>query len=226
MIGNDSLLLGLIPENNSIEGTHLNILYPTLKEVCDSPTSVLSGGWFHFNYYSKNEPYSTLRAKKTFVKQDPACVSKQRLSTPSHSKFYMKWASNDVTKNDEGSIPGEGVDWCVYTSANLSKAAWGLKGVKPKNYEFGVFFEGLVQVSSFVDLIYKNQNGSGTRLGTTTKQTNVTPTRDKHADSIKANQILVPFPRSFVQYSPDDKPSDVKLLDRISNMALSMDNRA
>ena len=221
MVGNDSLLLGLMPDNSSMERIHLNILYPTLKEICDSPASVLSGGWFHFNYYSKSEPYNTLRAKKTFVKQDPLQVSKQRLSTPSHSKFYMKWTSKDTTMNNEGSIPEGGVDWCVYTSANLSKAAWGLNGVKPKNYEFGVFFGCSVQVSSFIDLIYKNKNGSGTRLGTATEQANIA-TRDKHADRIKANQILIPFPRSYVQYSPDDRPSDVKLLDRISNMALAM----
>ena len=133
----------------------------------------------------------------------------------------MKWTSKDTTMNNEGSIPEGGVDWCVYTSANLSKAAWGLNGVKPKNYEFGVFFGCSVQVSSFIDLIYKNKNGSGTRLGTATEQANIA-TRDKHADRIKANQILIPFPRSYVQYSPDDRPSDVKLLDRISNMALAM----
>ncbi|KAG0658128.1 hypothetical protein C6P45_002278 [Maudiozyma exigua] len=228
MFRNKPFLLGviiprIIPDNSTTKEIHTNILYPTLKEICDSPASVLSGGWFHFNYSRGKEAYNSLMSEKVFVKQDPTQISRERLSTPSHSKFYMKWTTKYTNKNDNGSIPEEGVDWCLYTSANLSAAAWGSDTTRPKNYEFGVLFQGPVEVSSFVDLIYKNKGQFGTRLGTATEETNF-KSKDKQVDRINADQVIVPFPKSFVQYDRDDKPSDVNLLDKISNLALQMHN--
>ncbi|SMN19125.1 similar to Saccharomyces cerevisiae YBR223C TDP1 Tyrosyl-DNA Phosphodiesterase I [Maudiozyma saulgeensis] len=205
----------MIPElSNTVtysNNIHGHILYPTLQEVCNSPASLLSGGWFHFNYDESSEPYKSMKQKKIFVKQDPIATSLQRRATPSHSKFYMKWTSKD--ENDV-SVPKDSVDWCLYTSGNLSNAAWGTNRTNATNFEVGILIPGPIKIFSFVDLIYKATEG--TRLGNSEDQGSQI-TRD-----VTKSAVIVPFPKSLVLYSGNDKPTNVKLLDRIRDTALRL----
>ncbi|CAB4254407.1 similar to Saccharomyces cerevisiae YBR223C TDP1 Tyrosyl-DNA Phosphodiesterase I [Maudiozyma barnettii] len=207
----------MIPNLTSSKNVCGHILYPTLQEVCDSPASLLSGGWFHFNYNDYSEPYISMKKQNLFVKQNPIATSIERRATPSHSKFYMKWTSDD--ENDV-SIPDTPVDWCLYTSANLSIAAWGTDVKSATNFEVGVLIPGPINVFSFVDLIYKATKG--TRLGTSDDQ-------GAHImrDSTRST-VIVPFPKSLVPYSytDNDKPTNVALLDKIRDRVRRLQEEA
>lgn len=133
----------------------LQLIYPTAEEIRTSPTGWLCSGWFHFNYTKDMAHYDMLSKQfELFRKQDPARVSPNRKATPSHSKFYMK-----LTKR-LGSTPQslEKLDWCVYTSSNLSQTAWGTGTAKPRNYEVGILLKSGdrdLLCGSFTDVAYR-----------------------------------------------------------------------
>ncbi|CCF59256.1 hypothetical protein KAFR_0G02220 [Kazachstania africana CBS 2517] len=157
-------------KNNNIKPY---ILYPTVKELQNCPMGWLPSGWFHFNYDRIPMYYETLKEKfDIFYKQDAESISIQRRATPSHSKFYMKSSTETFTE----------LDWCLYTSANLSMSAWGKITTKPRNYEVGVLFTGkdrLIRCTSFIDLIYKRTDGQ--------------------------SDVVVPFTLKLQKYEADDE---------------------
>lgn len=186
------------PWNNLIkEKIHANILYPTIDEVMESPNMYLSGGWFHFNYQANPGVYERLREANVFVKQCVSDISKERRTTPSHSKFYLKWSNSK--DNDEKKIPDE-IDWCLYTSANLSSVAWGRVTSNPRNFEIGVLLkqdnthQKPLKCMSFVDLVYNRK------------------------DADVKNTVIVPFTKTYILYDHNDKPTNVAQLVPLSNL--------
>ncbi|CAR30775.1 hypothetical protein ZYGR_0P00770 [Zygosaccharomyces rouxii] len=142
------------------------LLYPTVQEIVDSPVGWLCSGWFNFNYNKDMAHYNMLRDEfNIFHKQKKSQLSPQRRATPSHSKFYMK-----STTRNPNEKPFRELDWCLFTSANLSFSAWGKTSAKPRNYEVGILLKSPdLRCQSFVDLIYntKLQNDSENTNGTT-----------------------------------------------------------
>lgn len=146
------------------------IIYPTLDEIMHAPNGNLASGWFNFHYEKKMWQYKTLRDDfKAFYKQDPERVSLRRGPTPSHSKYYMA-ATTPMDPPDrygsDGRSTFEELDWCCYTSSNLSMNAWGKIPTPPRNYEAGVLLSPpnssrtKLKCYSFTDLIYaKDKSG-------------------------------------------------------------------
>lgn len=128
------------------------IVYPTVEEIRTSPTGWLCSGWFHFNYIKDKEHYRMLTEDfSVFYKQDQRQLSANRRATPSHSKFYMKSTSSAKSN------PFKELDWCLYTSANLSLTAWGSGTARPRNYEVGVLYKSgskPLACESFSNVIY------------------------------------------------------------------------
>ena len=159
-----------------------HILYPTLQQTMTDRRCLQAAGWFHSSEARSPEMHARLRAAGVFARSPAGTV-------PAHSKFYMQWHSGP-----EGEIPPS-LDWCLYTSANLSKAAWGLPGgARPRNYEAGVLLRGPVECASFDERL-----AGGSRLGS----------------SATAFTVSLPFPRRFEQYAPADRPTDAGLLDAL-----------
>lgn len=129
------------------------LLYPTVEEIRNSPAGWLCSGWFNFNYNRDTNHFDMLRHQfKVLYKQDSATTSSQRKATPAHSKFYMR-----STTCRSGNPPFRKLDWCLYTSANLSYSAWGKTRAKPRNYEVGVLLTSPdLRCQSFAELVYKN----------------------------------------------------------------------
>lgn len=129
------------------------IVYPTVEEIRTSPVGWLCSGWFHFNYNRDMAHYNMLAEElSVFYKQDPKFLSVNRKATPSHSKFYMKSTISD------DSNPFNNLDWCLYTSANLSLTAWGSGTARPRNYEAGVLYKSgrkPLVCKSFTNVVYK-----------------------------------------------------------------------
>ncbi|CAI1929422.1 hypothetical protein SEUBUCD646_0D04290 [Saccharomyces eubayanus] len=116
------------------------IVFPTEQEFTTSPLKRASSGWFHFQYLQKKSYYDMLRNRfRVFYKQDPAMVTRARGTTPAHSKFYMHSTTKSTEPCDASRVFHE-LDWCLYTSANLSQTAWGTISRKPRNYEAGVLY--------------------------------------------------------------------------------------
>ena len=116
------------------------IIFPTEQEVATSPLKRSSSGWFHFQYLQKKSYYEMLRNKfKIFYKEDPATITRRRGTTPAHSKFYMHSTTKNTEPCDASQVFRE-LEWCLYTSANLSQTAWGTTSKKPRNYEAGVLY--------------------------------------------------------------------------------------
>lgn len=139
------------------------LLYPTVEEIRTSPTGFLCSGWFHFNYLRDRPHYDMLLNQfSIFYKQDPTRLSQERRATPSHSKFYMKSSTNGETP--AGSSPFDNLDWCVYSSSNLSYSAWGKAVARPRNYEVGILLtsaKNKLKCRSFINVIYNKQNVVG-----------------------------------------------------------------
>ncbi|CCH58782.1 hypothetical protein TBLA_0A10020 [Henningerozyma blattae CBS 6284] len=154
------------------------VVFPTTQEIKDSPTHGDAAGWFH------NIGSNSFESQKIFYKQGPN-VSKERGTTPSHSKYYMK-----STCTDED--PFKYLDWCIYTSSNLSMSAWGTDRKDPRNFEIGIVIKpkngGKLKCHSFVDLIY---NRPGSRL-------------NSNEEAIGPRSVLVPFPKQLEGYSDRD----------------------
>ncbi|CAI4055862.1 hypothetical protein SKDZ_02G3290 [Saccharomyces kudriavzevii ZP591] len=116
------------------------IIFPTEREIMTSPLRQASSGWFHFQYLQKRSYYEMLRNQlKVFYKEDPATVTRRRGTTPAHSKFYMHCTTQPAESCDASRAFQE-LEWCLYTSANLSQTAWGTVSRKPRNYEAGVLY--------------------------------------------------------------------------------------
>lgn len=184
---NDSFTDVLVPifnNNSSNDNTNISLLFPTYNEINRIIPDENAGNWFHFN--KKCEKSISL------VKQDDTKVSRNRKSTPSHSKFYMKWTS-DQNNNTKYSISN--LDWCLYTSANLSMSAWGKahSKVKAKNYELGILItpnnnsNDKIKYASFVDLIYNRSIN-----------TNI--------NDYLSNTILTPYSLPGIKYDKNDTP--------------------
>lgn len=160
------------------------IVYPTVNELQHVLGGEIAQGWFNF-YYDKNLPYYTmLRDKfKIFYKQDLQRVSFRKGPLPSHSKFYLHWTStSDTTDFKE-------LDWCCYTSSNLSLNAWGRITSIPRNYEVGVLIHKNLHTGvklkcfSFTDLIYSNSKVKNETIENTDES------------------VIVPFTLPVVPYS-------------------------
>lgn len=158
------------------------IVYPTVEELKTVPGGYMAQGWFNFNY-EKNIPYySMLKDQfKIFYKQDPERVSYRRGTLPSHSKFYLHTTTEDEVTNFQE------LEWCCYTSSNLSLSAWGRITTAPRNYEVGVLIHSKgsadkLKCYSFTDLVYQ-----GDTLG-----------RGTDTDG----SVIVPFTLPVIPYSP------------------------
>ncbi|CAL9728333.1 tyrosyl-DNA phosphodiesterase 1 [Monosporozyma unispora] len=159
------------------------IVYPTVEEIKTARGGYMAQGWFNFNY-EKNIPYYTMLKDKfkIFYKQDPEKVSFRRGPLPSHSKFYLCSTNEDTVT----SFPD--LDWCCYTSSNLSLSAWGRITSVPRNYEVGVLInrkdeKDKLKCYSFTDLVYK-----GDTLG-----------RGRDTDG----SVIVPFTLPIIPYSKE-----------------------
>ena len=117
---------------------------------------------------------------KVFYKQDPAMVTRRRGTTPAHSKFYMHCATNSTGPCDASQVFKE-LEWCLYTSANLSQTAWGTVSRKPRNYEAGVLYHSR-------------------RLANTRKVTCRTFTRDRRGCAGNPTHVAVPFTLPVIPY--------------------------
>ncbi|GAV54343.1 hypothetical protein ZYGR_0AL00750 [Zygosaccharomyces rouxii] len=159
------------------------LLYPTVQEIVDSPVGWLCSGWFNFNYNRDMAHYKMLRDEfNVFYKQKKTELSLQRRATPSHSKFYMK-----STTRNPNETPFRELDWCLFTSSNLSFSAWGKTLARPRNYEVGVLLKSPnLHCQSFADLIYntKLRSDPGYTNGTT---------------------VAVPWTSDLVQYEKTDE---------------------
>lgn len=166
------ILEKIMPCNSKLMGTDIllkefkshniipYLIYPTVEEIRTSPTGFLCSGWFHFNYLRDRPHYDMLLNQfSIFYKQDPRLLSQERRATPSHSKFYMKSSTNG--ENSSGSSAFDNLDWCVYTSSNLSYSAWGKAVARPRNYEVGILLtsaKNRLRCRSFLDVIYYKDN--------------------------------------------------------------------
>ena len=103
------------------------IIFPTKYESLNGPTGSAASGWFHFDYSKDKIGYYKMLAEefKVFYKQDSkksADKRNKRPFVPSHSKFYL---SSTTTENDTSPNQFKNLNWCIFTSANLSVSAWG-----------------------------------------------------------------------------------------------------
>ncbi|QLL34985.1 hypothetical protein HG536_0H03610 [Torulaspora globosa] len=135
-----------------------HLVYPTVEEIRTSPLGWLCSGWFHFNYNRDMAHYNMLSKQfSVFRKQDSRRVSQNRRTTPSHSKFYMKF----TTELEAELGTSMGLDWCLYTSSNLSRTAWGTGTARPRNYEVGVLLKAGAReliCRSFTDVTYRDSS--------------------------------------------------------------------
>lgn len=109
------------------------IIFPSLSDVRNSYFGYRSGGWSHYNPSTKwNIPMNKFLTQNVLHHS----FSKQRGTNSSHTKFLIMSSDNFKT-----------LDWVLFTSANLSKQAWGLPVKKENlsnpqsyvsNYETGV----------------------------------------------------------------------------------------
>ncbi|CCD25504.1 tyrosyl-DNA phosphodiesterase 1 NDAI_0F01850 [Naumovozyma dairenensis CBS 421] len=146
------------------------IVFPTKEECLNTPMQYLPSGWFHFKYLhnEQSKSYYHMLSKdfQIFYKQNRTKINNiryKRKSTPAHSKFYLK--SRITKKNSTNDNPFENLDWCLYTSANLSVSALGRITSAPRNYEVGILFNNdelpekmQLKCKSFVDTIYLNND--------------------------------------------------------------------
>ncbi|KAL3229085.1 Tyrosyl-DNA phosphodiesterase 1 [Nakaseomyces bracarensis] len=175
------------------------IIYPCMNEIRDASVGINSAGWFNFNY-TKNDiqqrQYDMLRNElNVFYGYNRSYLSKQRVTTPSHSKFYFRTRIpfQDINHRKDVLLPNQ-LDWCLFTSANLSTNAWGTLGAKPRNYEVGVLYKNAflsqpieksdLHLESLQYLIYRQKS---------TARTDLTKT------------IGVPFPLHLSPYSSTDE---------------------
>lgn len=171
---------------------HAYILYPTLDEIRTSPLGYHSAGWFHFNW-ARNDAnkrhYKTLTSLGVLYKQTPGTMSSSRGTTPSHSKFYLKSTAKSSFKT---------LDWCLFTTSNVSGHAWGTNIRGPQNYEVGVLLfsdsNKVLVPKSAKELIYK----PGRTLGNSN-----TPSDEE--DGRQKVIVTVPFGLPPTKYSADDE---------------------
>lgn len=174
------------------------IVYPTLNELKSSIYGAMIQGWFNF-YYERNIPYySMLKEKfKIFYKQNPRHTSFRRGPIPAHSKFYLfadtttATITTNATREDSNGAennPFRELNWCCYTSSNLSLNAWGKILTTPRNYEVGVLIYKSrtnkykkLACFSFTDLIYLRNNHTKKNVDTD-------------------GSIIVPFTLSLLPY--------------------------
>ncbi|SCW00561.1 LAFE_0C06920g1_1 [Lachancea fermentati] len=170
------------------------IVYPTDREIRSCPMGYMTGGWFHFHWMKTDFTrlhYRILKQWGVLHKQSSE-ANNPRAATPSHTKFYMKG-----TTTSHGQKPFEQLDWCLFTTANLSGHAWGTTTRRPQNYEVGVLLcsdeKHALTAKSASDLIYTNFEGSGRSL------------KDEKATISHNTCILVPFTIPLGQYTTSDE---------------------
>lgn len=174
--------------------TYPCIIYPCMKEIRDASVGINSAGWFNFNYTRNDtqlQQYDWLRNKiKVFYKYNRDYTTKQRLTTPSHTKFYLRFRMPSQSMAQGMRVP-EHIDWCLFTSANLSSNAWGTLGSQPRNYEVGVMYKNSnittkaqdsnLHCQSLQDIIYRKGQRPQTR------------------------SVLFPFPSHLQPYETNDQ---------------------
>jgi len=157
------------------------IIFPSLSDVRNSLFGYVSGGWSHYNPFSKwNIPMNECLTDYVFHHS----YTNQRKTNPSHTKFLIMSSDNFQT-----------LDWVFFTSANMSKQAWGAPPKKqdtynPKsfvsNYETGV-------------LLCPRQYGSGVKF---------IPLEIGEEREMKDNEvpIILPFRLPPPKYNDNDVP--------------------
>lgn len=117
---NNSLNLKSIPLSiglNSVDSflssktSKLYIIFPTTEEIRTSKPGYVSGTWSVFNTSKESGKFMFKNLLSKFFYKS---FTKQRSSNPSHTKFFLMSSDNFKT-----------LDWCLFTTANLSKQAWG-----------------------------------------------------------------------------------------------------
>lgn len=175
---------------------HPYIVYPTLNELKSSIYGPMIEGWFNF-YYERNIPYySMLKDKfRIFYKQNPKDVSFRRGPIPSHSKFYLSTTvTGEETTGMKNNIFQE-LDWCCYTSSNLSMNAWGKILTTPRNYEVGV-------------LIYKSRNSKDKKLKCFSFTDVIYSTNPMKKNTNTDSSVLVPFTLAILPYDTQETTRD------------------
>lgn len=123
--GTDSLKEYLLRNNIT-----LRIVYPTFYNIHLSKFGAGSGTWSCFNGYGNPKSLAQLGLLKPFFYKP---FSTQREFNTSHSKFII--ASSDGF---------ETLDWCLFTTCNISKQAWGnLLKTEGNNYTIDNFESGV-----------------------------------------------------------------------------------
>ncbi|KAL6942346.1 hypothetical protein ACO0QE_003519 [Hanseniaspora vineae] len=132
--------------------TKCEVVFPTSRSILRSPLGLLTSGWFHFHHKQSGKIASMYKrwkqSKMLFIhshgyrtesslNSDLNVSSTARQYVPSHTKFYIvedvddaeTCGGNSNNSNNDTKI----VRFWMFTTANLSKAAWGVYHIKPVN---------------------------------------------------------------------------------------------
>ncbi|KAL6939459.1 hypothetical protein ACO0RG_003298 [Hanseniaspora osmophila] len=131
--------------------TKYEIVFPTSQSILNSPLGLLTSGWFHFHHKRSSKIASMYRRWKqsrmlfthshgyrtgNSSHSDATVSSTTRQYVPSHTKFYIVEDLDDIEtfkENNSNKNTGKTVQMWMFTTANLSKAAWGVYHLKPVN---------------------------------------------------------------------------------------------
>ncbi|KAH3684178.1 hypothetical protein WICPIJ_004821 [Wickerhamomyces pijperi] len=162
---------------------NIRIVYPTVDNILLSKFGNDSGTWSVFNGYSNVKALEHLKLLKKFFYKP---YSTQREYNTSHSKFVV--ASSDSFKT---------LDWCFFTTCNISKQAWGnILKYGTENYVIDNFESGV--------LISKNHYKGYKLVPVEIGETERVGGRRLAADEIP---VVLPFDlRQTRKYEKDDEP--------------------
>ncbi|CAI7154485.1 BTE_collapsed_G0004100.mRNA.1.CDS.1 [Saccharomyces cerevisiae] len=113
-----------------------------------------------------------------FQSRDCSVFSRRRVAAPALFVFYVQCDRLSRGLCDASQVFKE-LEWCLYTSANLSQTAWGTVSRKPRNYEAGVLYHSR-------------------RLANTRKVTCRTFTRDRRGCAGNPTHLALPFRLPFI----------------------------
>ena len=110
----------------ALTSLRFKLIFPTMKNVKDSLFGLISGSSIFFNSTSAGGKRQLIMSKDSLCQWH--AIKAGRDSVLPHVKTYMRYRGDDIK-------------WCLLTSANLSKSAWGAteNGVfRIQSYEAGV----------------------------------------------------------------------------------------